>query len=183
MPEVVDNYAYSLARINWDLFGTLTFTKSVPPTKRAFGMAWAHFYQAAKLVNRPYGQLLIALRPELGEMFGRFHFHYLLGGTLASNVITLAHTLEYKWAGFSGLGALSKIRAYDRTKAGVEYVTKCLSSGTLGANEYELRKFNLSDSVTLSRSVFRVIESAERIGMAHAACARKIMAGAEPVAS
>ena len=94
MPEVVDNYAYSLARIDWDLFGTLTFTKSVPPTKRAFGMAWAHFYQAAKLVNRPYGQLLIALRPELGELFGRFHFHYLLGGTRTSNAITLAHTLN-----------------------------------------------------------------------------------------
>ena len=31
-------------------------------------------------------------------------------------------------------------------------------------NEYELRKFNLSDTVTLSRSVFRVIADLERMG-------------------
>jgi len=76
----LDSYAYSLARIRWDVFGTLTF-RSVPSTKRAFGRAWAHMHQAAELVERPYSQLLIALRAELGEMGGRFHFHYLLGGT------------------------------------------------------------------------------------------------------
>jgi hypothetical protein len=36
------------------------------------------------------------------------------------------------------------------------YVMKCLTEGTWGANEYELRKFNLADTVTLSRSVIRV---------------------------
>ena len=76
----LDSYAYSLARIRWDVFGTLTF-RSVPSPKRAFGRAWAHMRQAAELVERPYSQLLIALRAELGEMSGRFHFHYLLGGT------------------------------------------------------------------------------------------------------
>lgn len=58
-----------------------------------------------------------------------------------------------------GQGAISKCRAYDRSRAGVEYVTKCLSEGCWGANEYELRKFNLADTVTVSRSVFRVIRS------------------------
>ena len=43
-------------------------------------------------------------------------------------------------------------------------VTKCLSEGCWGANEYELRKFNLADTVTLSRSVFRVIRSQDRMG-------------------
>jgi hypothetical protein len=46
----------------------------------------------------------------------------------------------------------------------VEYVTKCLSEWCWGANEYELRKFNLADTVTLSRSVFRVIRSLDRMG-------------------
>ena len=44
------------------------------------------------------------------------------------------------------------------------YVTKCLSQGAWGANDYELRKFNLADTVTLSRSVFRVIRSLDRMG-------------------
>jgi hypothetical protein len=48
---------------------------------------------------------------------------------------------------------IAKCRAYDRSRTGVEYVTKCLSQGTLGANDYELRKFNLADAVTLSRCV------------------------------
>jgi len=159
----LDSYAYSLARIRWDVFGTLTF-RSVPSTKRAFGRAWAHMHQAAELVERPYSQLLIALRTELGEMGGRLHFHYLLGGTWTRNAITLAHQLEHRWFGMFGQGAIAKCRAYDRSRAGVEYVTKCLEEGLWGANEYELRKYNLADTVTLSRSVILVIEDLERMG-------------------
>ena len=81
------------------------------------------------------------------------------GGTQTRNEITLAHQLEHRWYGLFGQGAISKCRAYDRSRAGVEYVTKCLSEGCWGANEYELRKFNLADTVTVSRSVFRVIRS------------------------
>jgi len=163
MKNSLDSYAYSLARIRWDVFGTLTF-RSIPSPKRAFGRAWAHMHQAADIVGRPYAQLLIALRAELGEQGGRFHFHYLLGGTRARNEITLAHQLEHRWFGMFGQGAIAKCRAYDRSRAGVAYVTKCLSQGTWGANEYELRKYNLADIVTLSRSVIRVIEDLERMG-------------------
>jgi hypothetical protein len=56
------------------------------------------------------------------------------------------------------------VASYDRSRAGVAYVMKCLTEGTLGANEYELRKFNLADTVTLSRSVIRVIADLERMG-------------------
>ena len=63
-----------------------------------------------------------------------------------------------------GQGAIAKCRAYDRSRAGVEYVTKCLEEGVWGANEYELRKYNLADTVTLSRSVILVIEDLERMG-------------------
>src|SRR5258706_15984351 len=101
MKQSLGSYAYSLARLHWDVFGTLTF-RSVPSTKKAFGRAWAHLHHAAKRVEQPYSRLLIALRPELGEMTGRFHFHYLLGGTLTSNEITLAHQLEHDWFGLCG---------------------------------------------------------------------------------
>ena len=159
----LDSYAYSLARIRWDVFGTLTF-RSVPSAKRAYGRAWALMRLAAELVQRPYSQLLIALRAEYGEMTGRFHFHFLLGGTQTRNAITLAHQLEHRWFGLFGQGAIGKCRAYDRSRAGVAYVTKCLRQGAWGANDYELRKFNLADTVTLSRSVFRVIRSLDRMG-------------------
>lgn len=160
----LDSYAYSLARIRWDVFGTLTF-RSVPSPKRAYGRAWALMRLGAELVQRPYSQLLIGLRAELGEMTGRFHFHFLLGGTKTRNEITLVHQLEHRWFGLFGQGAISKCRPYDRSRAGVAYVTKCLGEGTWGANEYEVRKFNLADTVTLSRSVFRVIRSLDRMGM------------------
>lgn len=160
----LDSYAYSLARIRWDVFGTLTFS-SVPSPKKAYGRAWALMRSGAELVQRPYSQLLIALRAEHGEMTGRFHFHFLLGGTKTRNEITLAHQLEHRWFGLFGQGAISKCRVYDHSRAGVAYVTKCLRQGTWGANEYELSKFNLADTVTLSKSVFRVIRNLDRMGI------------------
>jgi hypothetical protein len=179
----LDSYAYTLARIRWDVFGTLTF-RSVPTTKKAYGRAWAFMRQAAELVQRPYSQLLIALRAELGEMTGRFHFHFLLGGTKARNLITLAHQLEHRWFGLFGQGAISKCRAYNRSRAGVAYVTKCLGDRTQGANEYELGKFNLADTVTLSRSVFRVIRDMDRMGKdAARACVKKRAADESATAS
>lgn len=159
----LDSYAYSLARVRWDVFGTLTF-RSVPSPKKAYGRAWRLFREAAELVQRPYSQLLIALRAELGEMTGRFHFHFLLGGTESRNEITLAHQLEHRWFGVFGQGAISKCRPYDRSRAGVAYVMKCLGPENWGADVYEVNKFNLADTVTLSRSVFRVIRSLDRMG-------------------
>ena len=160
----LDSYAYSLARVRWDVFGTLTF-RSVPSPNNCVwpglgadapggGAGPAALFSASDCVARGAG----------GNDGQRFHFHFLLGGTQARNEITLAHQLEHRWYGLFGQGAISKCRAYDRSRAGVEYVTKCLSEGCWGANEYELRKFNLADTVTLSRSVFRVIRSLDRMG-------------------
>lgn len=157
----LDSFAYSLARVRWDVFGTLTF-RSVPTPKIAFGRAWALMHRAAELLQRPYSRLLIALRAEYGETTGRFHFHFLLGGTQTRNGITLSHQLEHLWFGMHG--AISKCRPYDRSLAGVAYVTKCLGLKTAGANVYEVGKFNLADTVTLSKSVFRVIRSLDRMG-------------------
>ena len=157
MKECSDNLAWTLARLRWDVFGTLTFKGCVPRPRIAYGHAWRHFRQAAELSEQPYARLLIALREELGELNGRFHFHYLLGGTQTRNAITLSHRLEYSWKGQTG--AMAKIRPYDDSQAGVAYITKCLS----GADVYEMNKFISADQVTLSHSVYRVIRSLERI--------------------
>ncbi|MSU36441.1 MAG: hypothetical protein EXS36_15360 [Pedosphaera sp.] len=53
---------------------------------------------------------------------------------------------------------MAKIRPYDHSQAGVAYVTKCLN----GADVYEMNKFVSAEQVTLSHSVYRVIDSLER---------------------
>jgi len=64
-------------------------------------------------------------------------------------------------------------------------VTKCLGSKTWGANNYELGKFNLADTVTLSRSVFRVIRSLDRMGTDATArtCEKDGLSMREPLAA
>jgi len=152
-PEMGDNFAYTLARIQWDLFGTLTFKGDVPRPQKMYSFAWRHMRHAAELSAQPYGKLLIALRYELGEMNGRPHFHYLLGGTNTRNAITLGFRMAYQWKGMHGGHGV--IRQYDRALAGASYVAKCLG----GANAYEQNKFALANEVTLSDSVYAVIKS------------------------
>ena len=63
-------------------------------------------------------------------------------------------------------GARIDVRQYDRSQAGADYICKCL-----GANAYELGKYNLALDVTLSDSVIRLIRgidsSGERRGGLH----------------
>jgi hypothetical protein len=77
----------------------------------------------------------------------------------------LCHYAEWLWKRSTG-GARIDVRQYDRSQAGAEYICKCL-----GANAYELGKYNLALDVTLSDSVIRLIRgidsSGERRGGLH----------------
>src|SRR5262245_48289898 len=160
MTYTLDSFAYTLARLRWDIFGTLTF-RSVPPRGIAWGQAWALMRHAAEIVGQPYKRLLIALRCERGEIGGRVHFHFLMGGTETRNATTLSFQLRHEWR--QHLRSSSHIRPYDHALAGVAYVTKCLS--TTGADDYEMRKFApAAVEVTCSRSIFRVVRKLERMG-------------------
>ena len=152
------DFAWTLSRVAWDLFITLSFRDPVPRPAICYGMAYRFFRAAGEVTAVPYNRLLIALRGELGEINGRFHFHALLGGTATRNAITLSHQLERQWRIISG-NAIPQVRPYDRTLAGAEYVAKCL-----GANRYELGKYNLADEVTLSHSVLAVIRAMDAKG-------------------
>lgn len=79
--EVATDFGITLARIQWDIFATMTFAGSVPKTQIAYGLAWRWLQELAKKCDVPYKRLLIALRGEEGDAFGRFHFHCLVGGT------------------------------------------------------------------------------------------------------
>src|SRR5215469_12164602 len=149
--EVATDFGISLARIQWDIFATPSFKGTVPRPHICYGLAYRWLQELAKTCGVPYKRLLIALRGEEGEKFGRFHFHCLIGGTATRNYHTLQHRAEWLWK-IQSNGARVDVRQYDRSQAGAEYVVKCL-----GANAYELGKYSFANTVTLSRSVYRLI--------------------------
>ncbi|HEX3627184.1 MAG TPA: hypothetical protein VH280_17390 [Verrucomicrobiae bacterium] len=149
--EVATDFGITLGRIQWDLFATMSFKGTVPRPNTCYGLAFRWLQELAKVGGVPYKRLLIALRGEEGEMFGRFHFHCLIGGTATRNYHTLQHQAQWLWKIQTG-GARVDVRQYDRSQAGAEYVAKCL-----GANAYELNKYSFANTVTLSRSVCRLI--------------------------
>jgi hypothetical protein len=148
-------FAFSLANIQWEVFATLTF-RTLSTERRRWQLAWSHLQDLARSLEVPYGELLIALRSEHGELGGRPHFHYLLGGTGAKSSLSLAFFLRYDWRCRVNSGAV--VRPYERRLAGADYVEKCLS----GANQYELKKFNTADLLELSSSVKRQIQRSRR---------------------
>jgi len=156
--EVGTDFGISLARVPWEYFATHSFKGKVPRPNIAYGMAYRWLQDTAKICAVPYNRLLIALRGELGEQHGRFHFHCLVGGTATRNYHTLQFRLIGLWKLISG-NARVDVRQYDRSQAGAEYVAKCL-----GANAYELNKYSFADTVTLSASVIRLIASLDARG-------------------
>jgi hypothetical protein len=160
--EVATDFGLSLARIQWDIFASPSFKGKVPRPNICYGLAFRWLQELAKTCGVPYKRLLIALRGEVGEKFGRFHFHCLVGGTATRNYHTLLHQAEWLWKIQSG-GARVDVRQYDRSQAGAEYIVKCC----LGANAYELSKYSFADTVTLSSSVIRLIASIDESGERH----------------
>lgn len=153
-------FAIALGRLSWDVFGTLTFRGAHVPTSAVqYRLAWAHLHHAAKLCPSPYSKLLICLRHEFGELGGRPHFHYLLGGTGHANFVTLSRQLRASWGSMAG--GFADIRVYDRRQGGSSYVCKCLSGG---ANQYEVGKFDSADDLNVSAAVFRVIRNNDVMG-------------------
>jgi len=156
-----ESFAFALARLHWDVFGTLTFCGREPRPHVAYGHAWRHIRDACRLTGSRYTRLPVALRGERGELGGRFHFHYLLGGLLITKVTTLCYRLERAWTRQTGARSVS-VRPYDHALAGVPYILKCLG----GANAYELSKFGSAETeVTLSASCVRVVRSQAAMGM------------------
>src|ERR1035438_2883869 len=84
------DFAYTLARINWDFFTTHTFKNPLPRESVRKAMFWRWCRDVSRISGVPYKDLLIALRGELGEIGGRPHFHSLLGGVTRSE----EHTSE-----------------------------------------------------------------------------------------
>jgi hypothetical protein len=155
------DFAYTLARIDWQFFTTHTFKNPLPrqETRRSMFFRWAR--EVSKVSGVPYGRLLIALRCERGEVGGRPHQHALIGGVAGCNIMTLRSQMFRSWKIISG-NANADFRPYDRSLAGADYLCKCL-----GANAYEVNKFSLAEEMTLSESVFRVVRTLDEIAERH----------------
>jgi hypothetical protein len=156
--ERLGDFAYTLSRIEWDVFSTLTFRDPVPRTPVCYGMAWQLVRAVSEVTKVPYNRLLIALRGEYGEAKGRFHFHCLVGGTTTRNTISLCHQISSLWKQIAR-NPRTDVRQYDTSLAGASYISKCL-----GANEYEIEKYSFADQVTLSASVTSLIRGIEASG-------------------
>jgi hypothetical protein len=74
------DFAYTLARINWDFFTTHTYKNPLPRPVVRGAMVWRWCQDVSKFSGVPYKNLLIALRRERGEIGDRPHEHCLIGG-------------------------------------------------------------------------------------------------------
>ena len=145
------DFAYSLARVDWDFFTTFTYINPLPRPQVRRAMVWRWCRAISEISGVPYKNLLLALRGELGEIGGRPHHHGLVGGLATCNMMSLRSQMIRQWKIIANNGD-GDFRFYDRSLAGADYVCKCL-----GANSYEVNKFSLAEETTLSDSVISLI--------------------------
>jgi hypothetical protein len=106
-----------------------------------------------------------ALRYELGEQTGRPHFHALIAGT-PTTAVTPATCFSFMRIREAHRGGMARVRVYDSTLPGVNYVLKGIDAAytNAGANWYELGKFGGRCDVMLSMSLIRHLQNRGRFG-------------------
>lgn len=144
---------------SWRVFGTGTWSGSVPKEGLQRKVVFGFLYQTARLADLPFRKLVFALRHEMGEKTGREHLHWLIGSSEWSPSLSDCFRLNKLWESFPRAG-MSRNHLFDARLNGIEYVTKCLSGSafrdTLGGDFYEAGKFGGSE-VTLSNSLVRCV--------------------------
>ena len=153
---------YTLQRVHWQFFGTLTFKSAKLPERVRVSMFFALVRCVCRWHKVPFRKCLWALRQESGEIGGRLHFHFLIAG-LPSYAVQDATSMSIKaqWERIGG--GMARVRKYDSREQGLEYLLKCLSVKNAGANLYEVSKFShLADEVMLSHSIWNPANHARR---------------------
>jgi hypothetical protein len=153
---------YTLQRVHWQFFGTLTFKSAKLPERVRVSMFFALVRCVCRWHKVPFRQCLWALRQESGEIGGRLHFHFLIAG-LPSYAVQVATCMSIKaqWERLGG--GMARVREYDSGEQGLEYILKCLNVTNAGANLYEVTKFSHSaDEVMLSNSIWSPANHARR---------------------
>jgi len=145
---------YTLQRVHWQFFGTLTFKSARLPERVRLSMFFALVRGLCRWHKVPFRKCVWALRQESGEIGGRLHFHFLIAGLpLYAVQVATCMSLKAQWEKLGG--GMARVREYDSREQGLEYMLKCLSVPNGGANLYEVGKFSYSaDEVMLSNSIW-----------------------------
>ncbi len=147
---------------SWRVFGGGTWSSPVvPPPIDQRKVLFGFLYQTAKMAGIPFRRLVWATRHELGERFGRAHYHWLLGAEAWTPHLSEMFRLNALWDSFPKAG-FARNHLFHPELNGVDYVCKCLSglafAGDAGGDFYEGSKFALrSAEVTLSNSLLRIV--------------------------
>ena len=142
---------YTLQRVHWQFFGTLTFKSARLPERVRLSMFFALVRCLCRWHKVPFRKCVWALRLESGEISGRLHFHFLIAGLPPYAVqVATCMSIKAQWERIGG--GMARVREYDSREQGLEYLLKCLNAG---ANLYEVTKFSYSaDEVMLSNSIW-----------------------------
>jgi hypothetical protein len=154
-----------LADIPWQFFSTWTFKSLKVRESVWLKMFVAVINDQAGNFGVHFSKILWALRYELGEQSGRPHFHALIAG-LPESGASVATCFSYMKLWEKAGGGQARVRVYDSTLAGVEYVLKGVDEAftNVGANWYEVNKFGGRCNVTLSMSLIRHMQNRRRFG-------------------
>ena len=145
---------YTLQRVHWQFFGTLTFKSAKLPERVRLGMFFALVRSAWRWHKIPFRKCVWVLRQEHGEIGGRLHFHFLIAGLpLYAVQVATAMSIKAQWQELGG--GMARVRKFDSREQGLEYLLKDLNVTNAGANLYEVTKFSYSaDEVMLSNSIW-----------------------------
>lgn len=169
---------YVLGQIEWQLFGSLTWSGSDDIVSRKCRRALSSWFALARRVCRWHGLyfpgLLWAVRAERGEISGRPHLHFLMGGLpVGAASRGLCRSIEAVWDKKLHQG-MARVRIFGRnpTDSGLAYLLEGLDCGDV----YESSKFvdTMDRSVVVSRSVSGVIRSLHRRMPSGAAGAKRM---------
>jgi hypothetical protein len=143
---------YTLQRVHWQFFGTLTFKSAKLPERVRITMFFAVVRCLCRWHKVPFRKCVWALRQEHGEITGRLHFHFLIAGLPPFAVqVATCMSIKAQWEKLGG--GMARVREFDSREQGLEYLLKCLNAG---ANLYEVTKFSYSaDEVMLSNSIWK----------------------------
>ncbi|HVU27386.1 MAG TPA: hypothetical protein VHG71_06580 [Verrucomicrobiae bacterium] len=154
-----------LETVEWQFFCTFTF-RTLKVTEAVWlKMYFAMMREQADNFGVHFLKILWVLRKEKGELTHRPHFHALIAAFPASAVSEATCFSFMKiWERFGG--GQARVRVYDSTLTGVEYVLKGVDASytNAGANWYELGKFGTRCDVMLSMSLIRHMENRSRFG-------------------
>lgn len=159
MLQLENPVLHTLARVDWQFFGGLSFKQAKMPERIRLSMFFAFARRLARMGKLFFPDLPWCLRQEPGEIGGRLHYHFLIGGLpqRLANLSTVFFLLD-AWKRIGGGHA--KITEFAPTLNGVAYVSKCLGQDRIEADSYESAKFGWSTcQLILSSGLLDIAES------------------------